>query len=57
MADALALYEAVAASATLLVGKRALLAIVVPAALPLLALFAIEVPVKDLLLKVLGALA
>ena len=57
VADATALYEAVARSRTILIGKRALLAILVPAALPLLAVFAIEVPVKELLMKVLTTLA
>ena len=41
----------------MLVGKRALLAVAVPTALPLLAMFAIEVPVKDLLLKLVSTLA
>ncbi len=57
VADANALYEAVSRSRTMLVGKRALLAVAVPTALPLLAMFAIEVPVKDLLLKLVSTLA
>lgn len=57
VADAIALYEAVAASRTLLIGKRALLAVVVPTALPLLAVFAIEVPIKDMLLTLLRTIA
>lgn len=57
VADANALYDAVARSRTILVGKRALLSVLVPAALPLVAVFAIEVPVKELLLKLLTTLA
>ncbi|MGZ8907852.1 MAG: hypothetical protein ACXW1U_19290 [Methylobacter sp.] len=39
------------------IGKSSLLAVALPAAIPMLVLFAIEVPVKDLLLKILGTLA
>jgi hypothetical protein len=39
------------------VGKTAILAVVLPAAIPILALFAIEIPIKEMLLKILGALA
>lgn len=57
VADANALYEAVAASRVLLIGKRALIAAVLPAGLPLLAVFAIEVPIKDMLLTLLRTIA
>ena len=57
VADANSLYEAVSRSRTILVGKRALLPIVVPTALPLLGVFAIEVPVKELLMKLLSTVA
>ncbi len=57
VADANSLYEAVASARVLLIGKRALVAVVLPAALPLLAVFAIEVPIKDMLLTLLRTIA
>jgi hypothetical protein len=39
------------------IGRRALLAILLPAAIPLVGVLAIEIPVKDLLLQVLKTLA
>ena len=57
VADAISLYDAVARSRTIPIGKRSVIAIAIPAALPLLAVFAIEVPVKELLLKLLTTLA
>ena len=56
MADTLSLYEAVTKMRAAPIGKAALLIIALPAAIPMLALFAIEVPIKDLLLKIVGAL-
>lgn len=57
VADTLSLYEAVTKMRAAPIGKTALLAIALPTAIPLLALFAIEVPIKELLLKIVGALA
>lgn len=57
VADTLSLYSAVASMRVFPIGKSAVLAVALPAAIPMLALFAIEVPVKDLLLKILGTLA
>ena len=57
VADAVALYEAVANMRPVPIGKSAVLAVALPAAIPLLALFAIEVPIKELLMKILGTLA
>ncbi|QSA99001.1 hypothetical protein JWZ97_02830 [Methylococcus sp. EFPC2] len=57
VADTVSLYDAVAKMRVAPIGKAALLAVAVPAAIPMLALFAIEVPIKDLLLKLLGTLA
>ncbi|MGH8480008.1 MAG: hypothetical protein ACREXK_10605 [Gammaproteobacteria bacterium] len=56
MADTLSLYEAVTKMRAAPIGKAALLTIALPAAIPMLALFAIEVPIKDLLLKIVGIL-
>ena len=39
------------------IGRQALLAIALPAAIPMLGVVAIEVPVRELLLKVLSTLA
>jgi hypothetical protein len=57
VADAVALYEAVANMRPVPIGKAAVMAVALPAAIPMLALFSIEVPIKDLLLKILGTLA
>jgi hypothetical protein len=57
VADTLALYEAARKMRTLPIGPRSLLAILLPAALPLLAVLALEIPVKDLLLGLLKTLA
>jgi hypothetical protein len=57
VADTLALYEATRKMRTLPIGRRSLLAILLPAALPMLFVIAIEVPVKDLLLGLLKTLA
>ena len=57
VADTLALYESVRKMRTLPIGRRSLIAILVPAAIPMLAVVAIEIPVKDLLLGLLKALA
>jgi hypothetical protein len=57
VADAVSLYEAVANMRAAPIGKTAILAVVLPAAIPILALFAIEIPIKEMLLKILGALA
>jgi hypothetical protein len=56
VADTLSLYEAVTKMRPAPIGKAALLTIALPAGLPMLALFAIEVPIKDLLLKIVGIL-
>jgi hypothetical protein len=57
VADTVSLYDAVAGMRAAPTGKRALLSVVLPAALPLLAVFAIEVPIRELLLKLLTTLA
>jgi hypothetical protein len=56
VADTLALYEAARKMKALPIGRRSLAAVLVPAALPLLAVLAIEIPVKDLLLGLLKTL-
>ncbi len=56
VADTLSLYDAVTKMRAAPIGKTALLIIALPAALPMLALFAIEVPIKDLLQKIVGIL-
>ena len=56
VADTLTLYEAVGRMRPVPLGMRALAAVLVPAALPMLVVLAIEVPVKDLLLGILKTL-
>jgi len=57
VADTLALYGAVRSMRSAPLDRAALLAIALPAALPMLAVLAIEIPLKELLLKVLKAIA
>ena len=57
VADTVGLYEAVTNMRAAPIGKSAILAVALPAAIPMLALFAIEIPIKDMLLKILGTLA
>jgi hypothetical protein len=54
--DTGSMYEAVARIKPLPLGKQSLLAVVAPALLPMIPVVAIEVPVKDTLLKLLVAL-
>jgi len=56
VADTLSLYDAVTKMRTAPLGKTALMSIALPAGIPLLVLFAIEVPIKDMLLKILSSL-
>lgn len=57
VADKLSLYEAVAKMRSTPIGKTAVKTIVLPAAIPMFALFAIEIPIKEMLLKLLSSLA
>ncbi|MGA6826410.1 hypothetical protein ACO9S2_02230 [Nitrospira sp. NS4] len=54
--DTVSMYEVVAGIRPTPIGKRALLAIVLPALLPMIPVFAIQIPVKDMLLKLLTTL-
>lgn len=56
VADTLTLYEAVKKMRVVPIGKSSLLAIVLPALIPILAVFSIQVPIKDLLAKIVGSL-
>ena len=57
VADTLSLYDATRKMRTVPIGRRSLLAILLPAAIPLALVLAIEIPVKDLLLGLLKTLA
>ncbi len=57
VADTQTLYESVANMRAAPIGKSAILAIVLPALLPILGLLSIEVPIKDVLKQLLGILA
>jgi hypothetical protein len=50
------MYEVVEGIRPLPIGKRSVLAIVLPALLPMIPVFAIQIPVKEMLLKLLKAL-
>ncbi len=54
VADTLSLYEAVIQMRMAPIGKAAILNIVLPAVIPLIALFAIQIPIKDTLLKIVA---
>src|SRR5215510_9466914 len=56
VADTITMYEAVKRIKPVPLGKQSLLAIIVPALLPMILVFAIKVPVKETLLKLLGVL-
>jgi hypothetical protein len=56
VADTIALYDAARGMRTLPIGRRSLVAVLLPAAIPLLAVLAIEIPLKDLLLGLLKTL-
>ena len=53
VADAGAMYQAVAAMRTSPVGRRSLIPILVPIAVPMLVVVALQVPLKDVLVKLL----
>jgi hypothetical protein len=57
VADAVTLYESVANMRPAPIGKAAVVAIALPAAIPLLALLAIEIPIRELLIKLMSTLA
>jgi hypothetical protein len=54
--DTVAMYEVVAGIRVVPIGKRSLLAVALPALVPMLPVWAIEIPVKEMLMKLLGAL-
>jgi hypothetical protein len=56
VADTVSLYEAVGRVKPVPLGQQSLIAVVVPAVLPMVPVMAIEVPVKDALLKLLAVL-
>jgi hypothetical protein len=56
VADTITMYEAVKRIKPVPLGKPSFIAIVLPALLPMIPVLAIKVPVKDILLKLLGAL-
>jgi hypothetical protein len=56
VADTLALYEAVGRMKAVPFGKSTLLGIAVPTLIPILVLLSTQVPIKDVLKKIVGAL-
>jgi hypothetical protein len=56
VADTVSMYEAVERIRMAPLGKQSIIAVVAPALLPMIPVVAIEVPVKETLLKLLGAL-
>lgn len=56
VADVLTLYEAVKKMRVVPIGKSSLLAIALPALIPIAVLFSLQIPIKDLLMKIVGTL-
>ena len=56
VADTVSMYEAVERIKMAPLGMQSVFAIVAPVLLPMIPVFAVEVPVKDILLKLLGVL-
>lgn len=56
VSDTVAMYKVVEDIRIILIGKRSLLAIGLPALLPMLPLWAIDIPLKELVMKLLEAL-
>jgi hypothetical protein len=56
VADTMSIYEAVSQMRMAPIGKAAVISIALPAAIPLMALFALQVPIKDILLKILSSI-
>jgi hypothetical protein len=54
--DTVSMYEVIGGIRPTPIGRRSLLAIVLPAVLPMIPVFAIQIPVKEMLLKLLKAL-
>ena len=57
VADTAAIYEAVQNMRTLPIGKKSLMAVAIPAAIPLLALMSVQIPIKDIVMTLLKTLA
>ena len=55
--DVYSLYDAVAGMRPVPLGKRAIVAAALPALVPMIALAALQVPIKTVLLKILTTLA
>ncbi|MDD5321495.1 MAG: hypothetical protein PHD43_12935 [Methylococcales bacterium] len=56
VADTLTLYEAVKKMRVMPIGKSSLLAIALPALIPIAVLFSLQIPIKELLMKLVGTL-
>jgi hypothetical protein len=56
VADTQTLYEAVKKMRVMPVGKSSLSAIALPALIPIALLFSLQIPIKDLLMKLVGTL-
>jgi len=54
--DTVSMYDVIEGIRPTPIGKRALLAIVLPALLPMIPVFALQIPVKDMLLKLIKTL-
>lgn len=56
VADTLSLYQAVRKMRLIPIGKTSLLAVAIPTLIPIIALFSIQIPIKDVLMKIIATL-
>jgi hypothetical protein len=56
VADTLSLYQAVRKMRLIPIGKTSLLAIAIPTLIPIIALFSIQIPIKDVLMRIIATL-
>ena len=56
VADTITLYEAVERMRTMPIGKQAVMGALVPAVIPMIAVVAIRIPIKDIVLALMKAL-
>jgi hypothetical protein len=57
VADHISMYQAVERMRSMPVGKRALMSVAIPAAIPLLVVISLQIPIKDVLLGLVKAIA
>jgi hypothetical protein len=57
VADHISMFQAVERMRAIPIGKRAVMSVVIPAAIPLLVVISLQIPIKDVLLGLVKAIA